>query len=151
MDLRHTTFHRKHSIAGHIYLFSSKIMIIKTLITLAAVPQASYTSTKPCLNSMAHSTGLRHTCSHRNHSFRSSNTCGLNLADGLLDILGEQGPARSLGRAESTRERELGVKAIDAVGGVDVLDQRDLVTGGASLTGGDGGVGKEELPDLLPR
>ena len=32
--------------------------------------------------------------------------------------------------------------------GVDVLDQGELVAGGTSLTGDDGGVGKEELPDL---
>jgi hypothetical protein len=34
------------------------------------------------------------------------------------------------------------------VSGVDVLDQGELVAGGTSLTGDDGGVGKEELPDL---
>lgn len=42
----------------------------------------------------------------------------------------------------------MGVDAVDAVGGVDILDQGDLVAGGSSLTRGDGGVGKEEFPDL---
>ena len=34
------------------------------------------------------------------------------------------------------------------MGGVDVLDQGHLVAGGSSLTGGDGGISKEEFPDL---
>lgn len=34
------------------------------------------------------------------------------------------------------------------MGRVDVLDQSELVAGGTSLTGDDGGVGEEELPDL---
>jgi hypothetical protein len=34
------------------------------------------------------------------------------------------------------------------VGRVDVLDQGELVAGSTSLTGDDGGVGEEELPDL---
>ena len=37
---------------------------------------------------------------------------------------------------------------LDSVGGVDVLDERDLIAGGASLAGDDGAVGKEVLPDL---
>jgi len=36
------------------------------------------------------------------------------------------------------------------VGGVDVLDQGHLVAGGSSLTGGDGGISKEEFPDSVP-
>lgn len=43
----------------------------------------------------------------------------------------------------------MGVDAVDAVGRVDVLDQSHLVAGGSSLTGGNGGVSKEELPDLM--
>ena len=38
--------------------------------------------------------------------------------------------------------------ALDAVRRVDILDERDLVAGGAALAGGDGAVGEEELPDL---
>lgn len=36
------------------------------------------------------------------------------------------------------------------MGGVDVLDQGHLVAGGSSLTGGDGGISKEEFPDSVP-
>lgn len=34
------------------------------------------------------------------------------------------------------------------MGRVDVLDQGELVAGGTTLAGDDGGVGEEELPDL---
>lgn len=36
------------------------------------------------------------------------------------------------------------------MGRVDVLDQGDLVAGGSTLTGDDGGVSKEEFPNLEP-
>lgn len=42
----------------------------------------------------------------------------------------------------------LGGDALDAVGGVEVLDYDHLEAGGAALAGGDGGPGEEELPDL---
>lgn len=49
---------------------------------------------------------------------------------------------------ESTRQVELGVDALNSVSRVDVLDQGDLEASGATLSGDDGGVGKEVLPDL---
>ena len=49
---------------------------------------------------------------------------------------------------QSTGEGELGWNTEDAVSGVDVLDKSNLVAGSTSLTGNDGGVGKEVLPDL---
>jgi hypothetical protein len=45
-------------------------------------------------------------------------------------------------------EAVLGGDALDAVRGVEVLDDDHLEAGGAALAGGDGGPGKEELPDL---
>lgn len=42
----------------------------------------------------------------------------------------------------------MGLDALDAVGGVDVLDHGDLVAGSGALARDDGGVGEEELPDL---
>lgn len=44
----------------------------------------------------------------------------------------------------------MGRNAIDAVGGVQVLDHDHLVAGGAALARGDGGPGQEELPDTIP-
>lgn len=46
-------------------------------------------------------------------------------------------------------EAELRRNALDTVGRVDVLDQRDLEAGGTALTGGDGRVGEEVFPDLF--
>ena len=51
---------------------------------------------------------------------------------------------------QSGGQGELGRDTLNTVGRVDVLDQGDLVAGGSALTGDDGGVGKEELPDLEP-
>lgn len=59
----------------------------------------------------------------------------------------EGGLSGGLGGAKSA-EAELSVDALDTVGGVDVLDHGDLVASGGTLTRDDGGVGKEELPDL---
>jgi hypothetical protein len=42
----------------------------------------------------------------------------------------------------------LAVDTLDTVGRVDVLDQCELVAGGTTLSGGDGAVGEEILPDL---
>jgi len=50
--------------------------------------------------------------------------------------------------SESTRESELTGDTFDTVGRVEVLDQADLITSCSSLTGDDGGVSKEEFPDL---
>lgn len=53
-----------------------------------------------------------------------------------------------LGGIQRTRQTVVVVNSLDTVGRVDVLDQGDLETGGATLTRDDGGVGKEVLPDL---
>jgi hypothetical protein len=75
----------------------------------------------------------------------------------ILPLLGEPEPnlralelRSNVGAAlgKSALEVELGWHALDAVGRVDVLDQGDLVAGGAALAGDDGRVGEEELPDL---
>jgi hypothetical protein len=42
----------------------------------------------------------------------------------------------------------LRVDALNPVGGVDVLDKRDLEAGRATLAGGDGRVSQEIFPDL---
>ena len=41
--------------------------------------------------------------------------------------------------SKGTRQAELGSDAVDAVGGVEVLNECDLVAGGAALARGDGG------------
>jgi hypothetical protein len=51
---------------------------------------------------------------------------------------------------KSAVEVELGLNAINAVGGVDVLDKSDLEASSTALAGDDGRVGKEELPDTEP-
>lgn len=56
-----------------------------------------------------------------------------------------------LGSLEGARKTELGVDTLDTVGRVDVLDHGDLVASGGTLTGDDGGVGKEVFPDLIER
>lgn len=54
-----------------------------------------------------------------------------------------------LGRScQRAREAELAGHAFDAVRGVDVLDEGDLVAGCGALAGDDGRVGEEVLPDL---
>ena len=60
----------------------------------------------------------------------------------------EESLASRLGGIESPGKRELGVDALNTVSRVDILDQGDLVAGGTSLTRDDGGIGKEEFPNL---
>ena len=55
----------------------------------------------------------------------------LDLVSGIVDVCGGQG----------TLKAELVGDAFDAVGGVDVLDQGDLVACRGPLAGDDGGVG----------
>lgn len=62
----------------------------------------------------------------------------------------EDGLCGLLCSLESTRKTELGVDTLDTVGRVDVLDHGDLVASGGTLTGDDGGVGKEVFPDSEP-
>ena len=47
-------------------------------------------------------------------------------------------------------KRVLSGHALDTVQRVDVLVENDLVARGTTLTGGNGGVRKEELPDTEP-
>lgn len=49
---------------------------------------------------------------------------------------------------KSTLQAELAVDTLDTVGRVDVLHQCQLVACGTTLSGGDGAVGEEVLPDL---
>jgi len=60
----------------------------------------------------------------------------------------ESGLGPGPGRLESTGKAKLGGHALDAVRRVDVLDHGDLVAGRRSLSGDNGRVCKEELPDL---
>ncbi len=53
-----------------------------------------------------------------------------------------------LGSSQCTVEGKLGVYSFDPVRGVYVLHERDLIASRRALAGYDGGVGKEELPDL---
>lgn len=48
----------------------------------------------------------------------------------------------------STGEGELGVDALNAVSGVDVLDEGELPAGSRALAGDDGGGSQEVFPDL---
>lgn len=67
---------------------------------------------------------------------------------GALHLVGENTPASGSGLGDGAREAELRSDAINAVGGVEVLDDDHLETGGAALAGGDDGPCEEELPDL---
>lgn len=60
------------------------------------------------------------------------------------------GPGLEVGASvlEGAAEAVLRGDALDPVGRVEVLDNRDLVARGTALARDDGGVGKEELPDL---
>lgn len=55
------------------------------------------------------------------------------------------------GGSKGSRKAKLTRNALDAVDGVDVLDQDNLVASCASLARDDSGIGKEVLPDLLHR
>ena len=46
-------------------------------------------------------------------------------------------------------QAELRGDAFDAVGGVDIFDEGDLVAGGGTLAGDDSRIGEEELPYLF--
>ena len=74
--------------------------------------------------------------------------CNDALSRLSLLVLREAVLARRLTRLERSFETESGVHTLDAVRGVDVLDESDLVACGASLTGDDGAVGEEIFPDL---
>lgn len=71
---------------------------------------------------------------------RDSREQGLVSLLPLLEII--------LGSSPGAGEAELGRNTLNTVGRVDVLDQSDLEAGSTTLAGHDGGVGKEELPDL---
>lgn len=67
---------------------------------------------------------------------------GIGLLPGLeVDLSG----------AKRSRKSELSVDALNTVSGVDVLDQDNLVAGSTTLSGYDGRVGEEVLPDLIDR
>lgn len=54
-----------------------------------------------------------------------------------------------LGSSQGARKTVVVGNTLNTVGRVDVLDQRDLVASSTTLAGDDGGVSKEELPDLF--
>lgn len=62
-------------------------------------------------------------------------------ASAVTHILG----SRLAGRIET----ELGLNALNAVSGVDVLDQSKLPAGSTTLAGGDCGSGQEVFPNLF--
>jgi hypothetical protein len=62
--------------------------------------------------------------------------------------LGEGAVGTLDGGLTGSSKTELGLDALNTVGGVDVLDEGELPAGGTTLAGGDGGGGKEVLPDL---
>jgi len=62
--------------------------------------------------------------------------------------LWEQGLASGNGSCESARKVELRFDTLNTVGRVDVLDESDLVAGCGTLSGDDGRVREEVLPDL---
>lgn len=66
----------------------------------------------------------------------------------MLHLVGKNTPAGGSGLGDSAGEAELRGDAINAVGGVEVLDDDHLETGGATLARGDDGPCEEELPDL---
>lgn len=91
---------------------------------------------------------------HHLHPVCSCSSNQNSLGSLLLTVDGHVQPTRhvdhsaELAGRESTGQTELGLDALHSVGGVDVLDQDDLVAGGSALAGSNGGVGKEEFPDL---
>lgn len=64
-------------------------------------------------------------------------------------VLGSPGLEIGAAVLESIGQGELGRNTLNTVRRVDVLDEGDLETGGAALSGDDGGVSKEELPNLF--
>ena len=63
-------------------------------------------------------------------------------------VLGERRLVGSLAGLKSPGQSELSVNALDAVCGIQVLDEGDLIAGSGALARNDGGVSKEEFPDL---
>lgn len=57
--------------------------------------------------------------------------------------------AGSLAASQSAEDTKLRGVAVDAVSGVEVLDDEDLEASGGALAGGNDGPGKEEFPDLV--
>lgn len=49
---------------------------------------------------------------------------------------------------ECRGETKLSWYAFDTMGGVNILDHRELIASGTSFTGNDGGIGEEEFPNL---
>ena len=78
---------------------------------------------------------------------RSKRTPNL-LPQPTTRILSTSSSNAGLRRGQSAREAELGGDSFDAVRGVDVLDERDLVACCAALAGDDGRVGEEVFPYL---
>ena len=84
-------------------------------------------------------------CSHILYSFLLNKVGGLWEQGGISLLPGLQ---VKFGRRQGASQAELSVDALHTVGRIDVLDQSDLVARGASLSGDDGRVRKEVLPDL---
>ena len=75
--------------------------------------------------------------------------CLLNRDAGELDsVVLSPGLQVSPGVSKRAGKSLLSGDALNPVVGVDVLGEDNLVARGAALAGNDGGVGKEELPDL---
>jgi hypothetical protein len=66
----------------------------------------------------------------------------------LILVFGERRLVGSLAGLKSPGQRELSVNALDAVSGVQVLNEGDLIASSGALARNDGGVSKEEFPDL---
>ena len=71
-----------------------------------------------------------------------------HLSEPASRILSTLSSNTNLRRGQSAREAELGGDPFDAVRGVDVFDERDLVACCAALAGDDGRVGEEVFPYL---
>jgi hypothetical protein len=69
----------------------------------------------------------------------------LGGSDGVLCLVNFE---VDLASSESTGKGELSLDSLDSVNRVDVLDEGKLVASGGALAGDDGGVSKEEFPNL---
>ncbi len=95
--------------------------------------------------------GLERPCIHvekRATQFPVQRRLRRELGRGYHIVLGGPGLQIALEALEASRQGELRLNTLDAVGRVDVLDQRELEACGRALAGDDGRVGKEVLPDL---
>ena len=54
-------------------------------------------------------------------------------------------------RPERSGDSKLARHPFNTVGGIDVLDENDLIASSTTLTGNDGRPGEEDLPDLKAR